>query len=74
MESFIRRLKIQTLKANLRLTRFACVALARANDQSELTTEQRIQLVRRWDAVFNEGQVMRWNLAILKRQEEESDH
>lgn len=66
MKVIIRKMRIRALKANLKLSRIACSMLARENCQRCLTTEQNIQIVRRWDAVVREESLLNLNLVLLE--------
>lgn len=69
MESIIRRLKIQIAKANLEFNRVVSLSLEKEFNRGECTTEERIVIVRRWDAVAREGQSLQRILESLQQQE-----
>ena len=69
MGSIIRRLKMQTVRVNLKFNRFICSSLEIESNRGNRPTEQRIAFVRKWDAAAQERQNLQEILESLERQE-----
>ena len=71
MESIVRKLKIQTYKAQLAFRHYVCAALAKELEAGTLTAEQKAALAHRWDDTLKESHVLQLMIDLLERQEKE---
>ena len=69
IEPVIRKLAIQSLKAQLILRQFLCAFLARELEIEGLTANQKAELAYRWDKTLKESQILQLTLDPLEWQE-----
>lgn len=69
MNPDIRRLRIDTLKAQMELCRVTLGALESESIQQGLTPDQRLKFFWRWDAVMRDSEAAKDNLAVLELEE-----
>ena len=70
MESVIRRLNTQNLKAQVVLRQFLCAFLAREFETSRLTFAERDEIAHRWDEAQKESYISQLMVDLLERQEQ----
>jgi hypothetical protein len=70
LESIIRKLKIQTLKALLALRQHQCASLAIEFETASLTFRQRAGLAHRWDDTLKESHILQLMVDLLRGTEE----
>jgi hypothetical protein len=71
LESIIRRLRINTLKAQVALRQSKCASLNSLFEAKSLTDEQRSEITRRRDESLEESYVLQLMVELLERQERE---
>jgi hypothetical protein len=75
LESIIRKLRIQTLKAQLKVCNQVCVALSNDLENLTLTDDQRLSTGHRLDEALKESRALQFMLDLLERQiKEEREH
>ena len=74
MQTYTRRSRIQSLKAELELRRKTCTALKREFEKHELSNDERMDLFRRWSDTLKESQLLQSLLDMLERLEKEAAH
>ena len=69
METYTRRSRIQSLKAELEFRVQACTALKREFEKRPLTNDQQSEIFRRWEDALRESQLIEALLQMLEREE-----
>lgn len=69
METYTRRSRIQSLKAELELRSHACTALKREFEKQPLTNEEQSEIFLRWEDAIRESQLIQALLQMLEREE-----
>jgi len=72
LESAIRNLRIQTLKAQLNVCQLVCASLAKEIQSSSLTLEEKAALAHRWGKALNETRGLQHAIDTLEQQEVET--
>ena len=70
METYTRRSRIQSLKAELQLRQQACATLQREFEKRRLSYEEQSDLFRRWEDALKESQLVQALLQMLEREEQ----
>jgi hypothetical protein len=73
MESVIRRLEIQSLKAQVVLCHRCCSSLHCQFKTESLTREQRSEISQCWVELFRESQALQQAVDLLERQDREAN-
>jgi hypothetical protein len=71
LESLIRKLRIQTYKAQVVMCQLTGASLARRSDSEYLSDGQRTEIIRRRDQSLNEGYELQLMVDLLERRERE---
>jgi hypothetical protein len=72
LESIILKLKIQSLKAQLALSRNLCNFWSHELETEILTGEQKVAIAHRWDNARNENHGLHLAIDLLEKQQSES--
>jgi len=68
MESIILKLKIESLKAQLALSRNLCTSRAHELETGILTTDQKVAIAHRWGNARKESHGLQLAMELLERQ------
>lgn len=69
METYTRRSRIQSLKAELELRTQACTSLKGEFERQPLTNDQQSEIFLRWEDAIRESQLIQALLQMLEREE-----
>ena len=73
MEPAVRKLWINTLKAQVVLRQFICESLAEEFEDPSSTSARKTRLAYRWDQTTKEANLVQFLVALLERQEREEN-
>ena len=73
MEPAVRKLWINTLKAQVVLRQFICESLAEEFEDPSSTSARKTRLAYRWDQTTKEAYLVQFLVALLERQEREEN-
>jgi hypothetical protein len=73
LETYTRRSRIQSLKAELDLRQQACELLKREFEKRPLTYDQQSEIFRRWEDALKESQLLQSLLQMLECEEKQAE-
>lgn len=72
MESIIRKLELQSLKAQLAVSHSVCSSLAHEFETTTLKGDEKAAIAQRWDKALKEDRGLQLALVLLESRDDES--